>query len=52
MAPGDVIHGVNRTAIAGLPELRAALDALDVGQPAVLQLERQGALLYLPFTVE
>jgi serine protease Do len=52
LAPGDVIHAVNRTPIASLPELRAVLDALTVGQPAVLQLERQGALLYLAFTVE
>ena len=52
LAPGDVIHAVNRTAVAGLPELRALLDTLAVGHPVVLQLERQGTLLYLPFTVE
>jgi S1-C subfamily serine protease len=52
LAPGDVIHAVNRTAVAGLPELRALLDTLAVGHPVVLQLERQGTLLYLTFTVE
>ena len=52
LAPGDVIHAVNRTPVTGLPELRAALDALTAGQPAVLQLERQGALIYMTFTVE
>ena len=52
LAPGDVVHAVNRTPVAGLADLRAVLDALTAGAPAVLQLERQGALIYLPFTVE
>jgi serine protease Do len=52
LAPGDVIHAVNRMLVAGLPELRTLMDALPVGSPVVIQLERQGMLMYLPFTVE
>jgi serine protease Do len=52
LAPGDVIHAVNRTPVAGLADLRGVLDALTAGAAAVLQLERQGILIYLPFTVE
>jgi serine protease Do len=52
LAPGDVVFAVNRTAIASVAELRAALDALAPGDPVVLQLERQGGLLYLSFTLE
>ena len=52
LAQGDVVVAVNRTAIGGLAELRAALDALKAGDPVVLQLERQGGLMYLAFTVE
>jgi hypothetical protein len=43
---------VNQTQVAGLPELRAAIDSAAVGASVVLHLERRGALMYLPFTVE
>ena len=49
---GDVVFAVNRTAVKSLADLRAALDALSSGDPVVLQLERQGALMYLTFTIE
>jgi serine protease Do len=52
LAQGDVVMAVNRTRISGLAELRAAVDALKPGDPVVLQLERQGGLMYLAFTVE
>jgi serine protease Do len=52
LAPGDVVYAVNRTAVAGLAELRAALGALKTGDPVVLQLERRGELMYLAFTVD
>jgi serine protease Do len=47
LAPGDVIRGVNRTPVAALDDLRAALDGVGPGQPLVLHLERQGELLFL-----
>ena len=52
LMPGDVIHAVNRTPVPGLPELRAALDALKAGESVVLQIERLGGLMYLAFTIE
>ena len=52
LMPGDVIHAVNRTPVPGLPELRAALDALKAGESVVLQIERLGRLMYLAFTIE
>ncbi len=50
--PGDVIHAVNRTRIRSLVELHAAVDALGIGDPAVVQVERRGQLQYVTFTVE
>ena len=52
LAAGDVVYAVNRTPVAGLTELRAALEGLKAGDPVVLQLERRGELMYLAFTYE
>ena len=49
---GDVIYSVNRTVVAGLAELRQALDAFKSGDAVVLQIERRGELMYLSFTIE
>jgi serine protease Do len=49
---GDVIHFVNRTSVEELAGLRAAVDAIKVGAPVVLTLERQGKLIYLSFEME
>jgi serine protease Do len=52
LAPGDVVHAINRTPVTSLADLRNALDRLGPGDPVVLQLERGGELMYLAFTVE
>jgi serine protease Do len=52
LAPGDIVYAVNRTVITGLDGLRAALDGLKVGDPVVLQLERDGELMFLAFAIE
>jgi len=52
LSPGDIVYAVNRTKVAGLDELRAALDGLKSGDPVVLWLERDGELMYLAFTIE
>jgi serine protease Do len=52
LAPGDVVYAVNRNPVAGLAQLRAALDTLKSTDPVVLQLDRQGELMYLAFTVD
>jgi S1-C subfamily serine protease len=52
LAPGDIIHALNRTTVRGLTDLRAMLNDLKSGDPVVLQLERHGELKYLAFTAE
>ncbi len=49
---GDVIYSVNGVPIAGLADLKAAVQPLRHAQPAVLHLERQGKLLYVVVEVE
>ncbi len=50
--PGDAIYAVNGTAVHSLRDLRAALVALDQGEPVVVQLERRGRMLFIPFELE
>ncbi len=52
LAAGDVVFGVNRTPVPSLADLRAAIDELQAGDPAVLHVERGGERLYLSFTIE
>ena len=52
LAAGDVIHAVNGTPVASLDELRNALRDLKTGAAAVLQIERQGAYMFLPFEID
>jgi len=44
---GDVIHSVDGKTVAGIDDLRAALNALGPDTPVVLQVERDGHLLYV-----
>ena len=44
---GDVIHGINGKAVSGLDDLRAALKDDGSAGPVVLQVERDGRLLYV-----
>jgi serine protease Do len=52
LEPGDVIHAVNGKWINNLVELRAALDVVKVGESVALQVERDGVLNYIAFTVD
>ena len=52
LAPGDIIYSVNGKPVAGLAELRTVLEGLKPGDTVVLQLERQGALMYLAYSAE
>ena len=47
---GDVIYGLNNTPIATLDALRTAVDRLQPLDPLVLQIERNGKLMYLTLT--
>jgi serine protease Do len=52
LAAGDVIFAVNRRSVGSLADLRKILDALQSGDPVVLQLERRGELMYVAFTID
>src|SRR6202522_512342 len=49
LQPGDVIHALNGKPIRTLEGLRAALAAMPVNAPGVLQIERDGKLQYVTF---
>jgi len=49
---GDVIHQLNATPIDSRKTLGAALKELKPGDPVVLQIERDGGLMYLSFEME
>ena len=49
---GDIIHALNRVDIISLDGLRQALDKLKTGDSVVLQIERQGELMYLAVDME
>jgi S1-C subfamily serine protease len=50
--PGDVIYALNRRPIGDLRDLRTALEGLKAGDAVVVQLEREGRMLYVPFQIE
>ena len=49
---GDVIHSLNTTRIANVDSLRVALDNLKPGEPAAMQIERDGQLTSVTFDME
>jgi serine protease Do len=49
---GDLIHELNTTSIDSMETLRAAVRDLKAGDPVVLQVERDGGLMYLSFEME
>ncbi len=50
--PGDVIYAVNGTPVTTVVALRQALDRLKPNDPTVLQVEREGHLMYLDLELE
>jgi S1-C subfamily serine protease len=50
--PGDVIYAVNGGVVTSVAALREALDKLKPSDPTVLQIERDGRLMYLDLEVE
>jgi len=46
LAVGDVIHALNGTTVLSLDFLRSKLDAIKPDSPVVLQVERDGQLMY------
>ena len=47
LAVVDVIHALDGTVVIGMESLRLALDRLKPDSPVVLQIERDGRLMYL-----
>jgi serine protease Do len=51
LVAGDVVRELNGRPMTTLDKLREALKALPSGSPAVLQIQREGRLQFLAFTV-
>ena len=49
---GDVIYAVNRRVVNNVAELRSVLDGMKSGEPAVLLIEREGHMLYVPLELD
>ena len=49
---GDIVHTFNRMPIKNMEDLRTAFDKLKPGDPAALQVERNGKLMFLTFEME
>jgi serine protease Do len=50
--PRDVIRSVNNRDVSSLQALRDAMRALPPGTPVTLQIQREGRLMYVSFTVD
>ena len=49
---GDVIYSVNSTAVTSIAALKSSLDALKDTDPLVMQVERDGKLMYITLEIE
>jgi serine protease Do len=52
LATGDVIHAINGAPVDTIETLRSALDRLKPNASVVLQIEREGKLMFIAFTRE
>jgi serine protease Do len=52
LKPGDVIYALNGSPISSVDALRSALSAIKPGDAAVLQIERDGRLMFLEVELE
>jgi S1-C subfamily serine protease len=52
LAVGDVIRELNGKSMISLDILRSALRSVPRGAPVTLQLQREGKLMYLTFTLD
>lgn len=49
---GDAIYSVNRRVVENVGQLQASMNGLKSGQAAVLLVEREGKLIYVPIEIE
>jgi len=52
LAAGDAIYAINRTPVASVAELRDAAAAIPPHSPVVLQIERNGQIVFLAFELD
>jgi serine protease Do len=52
LAVGDVIHSINGMTVISLNFLHSTLDAIKPDSPVVLQIEREGILMYTTFRTD
>jgi serine protease Do len=52
LAAGDVIHAINGVEVETVADLRSALDRLASNTSAVLQIERNGRLMFVSFELD
>jgi S1-C subfamily serine protease len=52
LAVGDVIHALNGMTVISLDFLRSTLDAIKTNSPVVLQVEREGTMMYTTFRMD
>ena len=52
LRPGDVIHALNGRPVTTLAQLRDFINGVSVGEAVVLQVGRQGRLMFLAFDME
>jgi serine protease Do len=50
LAAGDVIHAINGAPVTTLEAMRSTLERLSPNSPIVLQIEREGKLMFITFT--
>jgi S1-C subfamily serine protease len=52
LAAGDVIYAVNGGRVSTVPELQSILDAMPPHESVVLQVEREGVLVFVAFELD
>ncbi len=52
LTAGDVIHAINGAQVENMAALRSALDHLSPNTPVVLQIERDGKLMFVSFELD
>lgn len=52
LTTGDTIHSINGAAVTSVDQIRTALAALKRQSPVILQIERNGQLMFLAFELE
>ena len=52
LQPRDIVRMVNNKKITTLQELRQTMQALKPGSSVTLQIQREGKLMYVPFTLD